>query len=66
MKILTFCLLLMFFSCSDEQKKDAKKVTEDFTGASAIKKGEELKRSIDSITDTQQRRAEELEKLMNQ
>lgn len=65
MRFLVVCFaFFLLASCSEELKKDTKKVTEDFTGATTIKTGNEMKSKIDSLSEIQEKRTEEFEKLL--
>lgn len=63
-KLILLSSLLALLSCSEDQKKETQKVTEDFTGVTAVKTGQEMKSRIDSISAVQEKRAEEMEKLL--
>ncbi len=60
-RLLLLTLFIALCSCSDSQKETVKKTAEDATGATAIKQGQEMKASIDSINEIQQKRLKEIE-----
>lgn len=63
-ELIVIFSLLCLIACTTGQKKDTKKVTEDFTGATAVKTGQEMKSQIDSINKIQTERSEELDELL--
>lgn len=63
-ELLFIITLLSLMACATDQKKEVEKVTEDITGVTAVKTGQEMKTRIDSITQIQNQRAEELDELL--